>query len=218
MTSTKRNVTQVSHPILRLEVVHPNGVRSSEHRVFCRYQQRSVAVGTCCACAHCDSIVAEPAPAVNCTIAMPETSLTPDRLGVRTAVGEILAQGAVALDPDATIRDALALLRLENRRSVAIVDATHVVIGVIHEAVFATNPSVGLPAPRSDQGVAQLMSGTLAIHEAVPVRRALELLAAAHLREATVVDDKGVPLGVFRDVDGLRWIVAARDAGLDAAS
>ncbi len=36
------------------------------------------------------------------------------------------------------------------------------------------------------------MSGTVAIHEKVAVRRALELLAAAHLREATVVDDKGV--------------------------
>lgn len=209
MTESKRNSTRVSHPILRLEVVHPNGVRSSEHRVFCRYQQRSVAVGTCCACAHCDSIVATPAPAVNCTISVPETSLLPDPLGVRTAVGEILDHGAVALDPDATIRDALRLLRSEDRRSLAIVDATHVVIGVIHEAAFATSASSGLP-PRSDQGVALLMSGTLAIHESVPVRRALELLAAAHLREATVVDDKGVPLGVFRDVDGLRWIVEAR--------
>ncbi len=54
------------------------------------------------------------------------------------------------------------------------------------------------------------MSGSLAIHEAVPVRRALEVLAAAHLREATVIDDEGVPLGIFRDVDGLRWIVSAR--------
>lgn len=211
MTASKRNVTRVSHPILRLEVVHPNGVRSSEHRVFCRYQQRSVAVGTCCACAHCDSIVGAPMRAVNCSIAMPETSQEPDPLGVRTAVGEILARGAVALDPDATIRDALELLRSEDRRSLAIVDASHIVIGVIHEAAFVATARAGLP-PRSNQEVAHLMSGTLAIHESVPVRRALELLAAAHLREATVVDDEGVPLGVFRDVDGLRWIVEARSA------
>lgn len=211
MTS-KRTVTQVSHPILRLEVIHPAGARSTEHRVFCRYQQRSVAVETCCGCAHCDSIVAEPAPAVNCSIAMPEASLAPDPLGRRTAVGEVLTHGAVALDPLATIRDALLLLRAEDRRSIAIVDASNVVIGVIHEATFASNPRRDARAPRADQGVLRLMSGSLAIHEAVPVRRALELLAAAHLREATVIDDEGVPLGIFRDVDGLRWIVSARDA------
>lgn len=212
MMATKRNVTRVSHPILRLEVVHPDGVRTTEHRVFCRYQQRSVAIGTCCACAHCDSIDEAPAPAVNCTIALPEASLEPDPLGKRTAVGEVLARGAVALDPDATIRDALKLLRTEDRRSLAIVDATHTIVGVIHEAAFVTTAGAGLP-PRSDQEVAHLMSGSLAIHESVPVRRALELLAAAHLREATVVDDKGVPLGVFRDIDGLRWLVEARQAG-----
>jgi len=212
MTSTNHKPTRVSHPVLRLEVVHPNGMRSAEHRVFCRYQQRSVAVDACCVCAHCDSIVAEPTPAVNCTIAMPETSLVPDPLGLRTAVGAILARGAVALDPSATIREALALLRAEDKRSVAIVDAAHVVIGVIHEGAFSTNANAGLSPPRSEDGIAHLMSGTLAIHEAVPVRRALEFLALAHLREATVIDDKGVPLGVFRDVDGLRWIASARDA------
>ena len=214
MTS-KPTVTQVSHPILRLEVIHPSGDRSTEDRVFCRYRQRSVAIDTCCACAHRDSVVAEPRPAVNCSFSLSEASLAPDPRGLRTAVGEVLARGAVALDPLATIRDALVLLRAEDRRSIDIVDATNVVIGVIHEATFATNLRGSARAPRAEQGVLRLMSGSLAIHEAVPVRRALELLAAAHLREATVVDDEGVPLGIFRDVDGLRWIVSAREAAAD---
>ena len=54
------------------------------------------------------------------------------------------------------------------------------------------------------------MSTAVAIHERTPVRVALKLLAASHLREATVVSDHGVPIGVFRDVDGLRWLAAAR--------
>ena len=143
--------------------------------------------------------------------ALPETSLEPDPRGVRTAVGEVLARGAVALDPSATTREALALLRAEDRRSVAIVDATQAIIGVVHEGSFATNAKAACPRCVPTRG-SHVLSGTLTIHEAVPVRRALELLAAAHLREATVVDDEGVPLGLFRDVDGLRWIANARDA------
>ena len=207
---TKRQITRASHPILRLEVVHPDGVRSSESRAFCRYRRRSVALETCCACVHCDAIVATPAPAVNCTIELPQADLEPDPLGARTAVGETLAEGAVALDPNATIREALALLRSEDRRSIAVVNAARAVIGVLHEASFASKRRPGLPPPPSDREVRHLMSATLTIHESVPVRRALALLATAHLREATVVDDTGVPLGVFRDVAGLRWLVAAR--------
>jgi hypothetical protein len=54
------------------------------------------------------------------------------------------------------------------------------------------------------------MSSVLAIHEGVSVRRALRLLASAHAREATVVNDDGVPVGVFRDVDGLRCTPSER--------
>lgn len=202
----------MSHRILRLEVIRPGGVRSSEHRVFCRYKRRSVTVETCSACVRCDSIVATPVPAVNCTIPAIDDDRGPDPLGEHTAVGQILVEGVVALEPSTTIGDALRLLRSEDRRSFAIVDESRAMIGVIHEAAFVTKTQ-GRPSHRSnDETLAKLMSGTVKIHEAVPVRRALELLAAAHLREATVVDADGVPLGLFRDVDGLRWIVASRRA------
>lgn len=58
------------------------------------------------------------------------------------------------------------------------------------------------------------MPSPLALHESTPVRRALRLLASAHLREAAVVDDGGHPLGVFRDVDGLRYLTRARAIAL----
>jgi CBS domain-containing protein len=206
----RRKVARVSHPILRLEVIRPDGTRSSEHRVFCRYQERSVRVGTCCACTHCDEIASAPRPAVHCTIAVGERAGGRDRLGMKTPVGVALALGAVAIDPQTTVREALRVLRAEDRRSVAIVDESHVVVGVLHEATFASRS--GLPG-ELEAAVVHVMSGTLAIHELIPVRRALELLAAAHLREGTVVDDQGVPLGVFRDVDGLRWLASARDEG-----
>lgn len=220
MADEKRRVTRMSHPILRLEVVGPDGVRTSDHRVFCRYQRRSVAVGTCCACRHCDEVAALPSPSVHCTVALAETELAPDPLGVRTAVGVVLDKGTIVIAPGTTVREALSLLRAEDRRSVAVVDGRHTIVGVVHEATFV--PSAGAaPRERPDDRVVRIMSGSLAIHERIPVRKALEFLAAAHLREATVIDDHGVPLGVFRDVDGLRWLVEARDgeyAGTHRAS
>lgn len=44
-------------------------------------------------------------------------------------------------------------------------------------------------------------SGALVIHERTPLRTALGALAAAELDEAAVVDDHGVPVGVFRVKD-----------------
>jgi CBS domain-containing protein len=232
-----RRVAHVRHPILRLEVLHPNGSRRAEHRVFCRYQKKSVPVGICCACVHCDSIdVASPspsssssslascltsspssvppranAPSVNCTITVDVEDTLPDPLGVRTEVGVVLRQGTLVLDPASTLKQALDLLRSEDRRSLPVVNADTSIAGVIHEAAF-------LPGRHSskhpEDAVAHAMSGSLAIHEAVPIRRALEMLAAAHLREATVVDSDGVPIGVFRDIDGLRWLYSARTAEL----
>ena len=54
------------------------------------------------------------------------------------------------------------------------------------------------------------MMSVIAIDERTPVRAALRLLAARHLREATVISREGVPIGVFTDVDGLRWVARAR--------
>jgi CBS domain-containing protein len=229
MTNDARRSTRVSHPILRLEVVGADGRRSSEHRVFCRYQQRSVAVGTCCACTHCDAIVTTPSPAVNCTITVEERDLAPDPDGLRTAVGTMLEGATIAIDPGTTVRDALLLLNADDSRSIAVVNNTHTMVGVVHESSFlpmleeasARSPaSVRSPAStvtplptqqRADDQVLRMMSGAIAIHERLPIRKALEVLAGAHLREATVIDDAGVPLGVFRDVAGLRWLVTARD-------
>ena len=75
--------------------------------------------------------------------------------------------------------------------------------GIVHEVTFLRRKNV-------DEELTATMSSGLAIHEATSVRRALRLLASAHLREAIVVDDEGVPLGTFRDVDGLRWIARTR--------
>jgi CBS domain-containing protein len=129
--------------------------------------------------------------------------LTSDPMGERTEVGAVLHQGTVALDPSAPISAALAVLREEDRRSVAVVDESRALIGVVHEVTFVRPGN-----PATD--VAAAMSSALALHESTPVRRALRLLASAHLREATVTDDSGVPLGIFRDVDGLRWLARAR--------
>jgi CBS domain-containing protein len=158
---------------------------------------------------HCDRIATEPTPSVDCTIPTTEAIATIDPSGERTPVATLLAAGTIAIDPSAMLRDALSALRSTDRRSIAVVDSTHALVGVVHEAVFipARERMTSL-SPTED--VTHAMSSALAIHESVSVRRALRLLASAHLREATVVDDARVPLGVFRDVDGLRFVVEAR--------
>lgn len=199
----------IRQPILKLDVLAPDGTSSSEHRVFCRYRQHSVPIRTCRACVHCDEIVAEPAPAVRCTVDREPVDCRPDPFGLRTAVGEMLESGSLVVEPGTTVGEALSLLHRGDHRSVAVVDEEHVLVGVVHESTFAralgAKHRVSLAAD-----VALVMSGGLAIPEDTPIRRALALLASAHLREVMVVDDAGVPLGVFRDIDGLRWLVRAR--------
>ncbi|MBX3258281.1 MAG: CBS domain-containing protein [Labilithrix sp.] len=202
MIDAPDRIARLRHPILRLEVLAPDGHRSAEHRVFCKYRRRSVPLDECRACAHRDAISDAPSPAVTCTIRVRGPAAPPDELGVRTPVGSVLLAGAIVLERGTTVRDALRVLCAEDRRSVPIVGADRVVIGIVYEAALAP----GRAAERPDADVARLMSVTLTIHESLPVRRALHVLAAAHLREAAVVDDANVPLGVFRDVDGLRWL------------
>jgi len=87
-------------------------------------------------------------------------------------------------------------------------------VGVLHDVTLTER---GKRPEHAKDAVTTVMSHAIAIHEATPVRRALLFLASAHLREAAVVDAEGVPLGVFRDVDGLRWIARARSGEIDDA-
>lgn len=197
--------SRVSHPILRLDVLAADGTRSSEHRVFCRLQRASVKVDDCCECVHCDAITDGGTPTVDCSIPVRPLDAIDDPAGETIEVGTILCRGTVVLSELAPAGRALRLLSEEDRRSIAIVDADHVLIGLVHEAGF-----MGRMGPLRLGIVTASMSTAVAIHERTPVRVALKLLAASHLREATVVSDHGVPIGVFRDVDGLRWLAAAR--------
>lgn len=188
-------MTRVSHPLLRLEVLRSDGSRMTEERVFCRYQRRSVQAGSCPTCDHCVEVTAEPEPAIVCSIRSAPAVDEPE-------IGTILHGRTVAIDPATAIGEALSIMRAEERRSVAVVDEGRMLVGIVHEVTFVR--------PTKGDDVTAAMSSGLALHEATPVRRALRLLASAHLREAIVVDDSGVPLGTFRDVDGLRWIARAR--------
>ncbi len=201
---------RISHPILHLAIVGESGVREGEARVFCKYQRRAIAVETCRACGHCDEITEGSNATVDCTVPRePSDDDAPDPEGERTDVGAILTRGAVVLEPATSVGTTLALMHEEDRRSLAVVGEHGVVVGVIHEAAFIRRDATA-PEPARDEPVIHAMSSPLAIHERMPVRAALRLLAAAHLREAAVVDADGVPLGVFRDVDGLRFIAGFR--------
>jgi CBS domain-containing protein len=212
-SSTRR----ISHPILRLAVVGEDGTRQAEPRVFCRYQRRAIPVEVCRVCGHCDNITGEPDGVVACTVPRTPDDVDEDPDGGRTDVATVLLGGTIVLDPNTSVDTALALMRGEDRRSLAVVDAHGTVVGVLHEAAFVGgSPLIRADADgRSGSGehtVARAMSSPLALPGRTSVREALRLLAAAHLREATVVDQDGTPLGVFRDVDGLRFVAACASA------
>jgi CBS domain-containing protein len=205
--------SRVRHPILRLEVVQQDGTREASHRVFCRLRHASVPVGVCCACPRCDAIQPDPAPSVDCTVPLPPEDLAPDPSGERVEVGALLRRGAVVIGQTTSVQHALTVLRAEDARSVAVVDAERRLVGVVHELAFFPGRTSIDPLPRGEASVVTTMSSAIVVHEATPVRTALRLLAASHLREATVVASDGEPIGVFRDVEGLRWIASATKNG-----
>lgn len=205
---------RVKHPILRLDVLAPDGTHTSEHRVFCRYQRQSVLVDECCVCVHCDAVTDGHAPSVNCSIPVRPLDPADDPTGESVEVGTLLCRGTVVLSDTAGVRRALTLLREEDRRSIAVVDDDRVLVGLVHEGGFLGRRR---PGPRHGV-VSAAMSSAVAVYERTPVRVALKLLAASHLREATVVSKTGVPIGVFRDVDGLHWIAEARSAARGGAT
>lgn len=197
--------TRVRHPILRLDVLAPDGSRASEHRVFCRLKSQSVRVEACCECVHCDHMEDGSTPSVDCSIPVRPLEHADDPDGESVEVGTLLCVGTVAVLESAAMGDALDLLRDEGRRLVAVVAPSGVLVGVVHDGVILGRRTA------SDMTVRSVMSSAVALHERTPVRVALRLLAASHLREATVVTKEGIPLGVFRDVDGLRWIAGTRE-------
>ena len=208
------SVRRVSHPILHLEVVHHDQVRDGVARVFCRLQRRSIDVDVCRTCPPAQAIHGGATPSVDCDVVAPAGTLDADPLGLRTEVGTLLEGGSTVIADSASLADALGVIRAGDLRSVAVVGGDHVLVGVLHD--------VALEARRRSAGGAPVdlrtvMSHALAIHESTPVRRALLFLASAHLRQAAVVDSEGVPLGIFRDVDGLRWLARARGGAIDPA-
>ena len=201
---SERQHSREKYPILRLEVLGADGTRANEHVVFCRLQHQSVRVEECCRCVRCDAITDDEEPVVECTIPVAPCDHTTDPEGERTEVGSLLCHGTVVVAESVPLRRALDVLRHDHRHSVAIVDARHVMVGLVHDS--------GFPHLRrgTELEVKATMSSVVAIDERTPVRTALRLLAVNHLREATVVSRRGVPIGVFRDVDGLHWIGTAR--------
>ena len=197
--------SSVKHPILRLEVLAPDGTRQAESRVFCRLQRRSVMVDTCCSCVHCDAISDGPIPTVDCSIPVKPLDIADDPEGEQMEVGALLCTGTMAIAQSAPVGIALELLRAERTRAVAVVDDGRVLVGLLHETVFIGHR----PRARHSE-ISTAMSTAIAVHERTPVRMALRLLAANHLREVTVVSDDGTPIGLFKDVDGLHWIAVAR--------
>jgi CBS domain-containing protein len=200
---------RVRHPILRLEVLQPDGSHRDSYRVFCRLRGESVPIGICCSCVHAAAITPEPRAAVECSITLPASETAADPLGERTAVAKLLSVGTLVLGVDCTLRDAVILLSAGRHQSVAIVDKCRVLVGVVRDMNVMRPPSPRTSPFDPTSGPPTLsgaMSSAVSVHESTPVRVALRLLAATHSREAVVVTSEGEPLGLFRDIDGMRWL------------
>lgn len=202
------SAVKLAHPILHLEVIGPDGARQDRQHVFCRYQKKSVPLDVCCGCVHCDAITTGGSPLVMCTVPGDDCPPPDDPRGERTEVGTLLHDGAVAIEPGASLRDALAFLGGGGHRSIPVVDDKRRLVGIVHEMALRRPRALGTDPTACAVSVA--MTTAVAIHEAVPVRRALHVLASAHAREAVVVNDAGAPVGVFHDVDGLRFVANER--------
>jgi hypothetical protein len=154
------------------------------------------------------------APAVECTVPFAQLEAVDDPDGETMEVGTILTQSTLALSEGYVTAWPQALARLDVRHLVPIVDERLVLVGVVDDAGIRSRATCPSRPPSPDAPPRSRGPGTgnsaIAMHERTPIRVALRLLAAAHLREAIVVSKDGVPLGVFRDVDGLRWIASAR--------
>ncbi len=199
--------SQFKHPILRLEVLAPNGETRSEYRVFCRLQRESVRVDACCSCVHCDAITEGQTATVDCTMPMAADDPAKDPIGETTEIGTLLCQGTLVVADSTPVAKAFAALHAGDRRCIPIVDHKSALVGILHETGVVAWRAAGRHATAS-----AVMSTAVALHERTPVRAALKILATNHLREATVVSDDGIPIGVFRDIDGLHWIRVARDS------
>jgi CBS domain-containing protein len=213
--------SRVHHPILRLRVVSADGTREGSESVFCRFRRESVPVERCASCSRCDDIREGKAPSVDCTIPTVSELADTDARGERIEVGTLLRAGTTAVDTTTSLQLALRVLREEQRTSMGVVDDEERLVGIVHELGPMPQPGewalLGSRTDRGNPAVASAMSAAVRVHEAMPVRVAVYLLAAHHLREAVVVTPSGKLLGLFRDVDALRWLARARSGPADDA-
>ncbi len=199
--------TTVKHRILRLDILAADETQTAEHRVFCQLRGQATRVDACCQCVHCDAITDGAAPVVECAIPILPLAPSDDPTGERVEVATLLRRGTMVIEETVGLARARDLLRDQDRRSVPIVSADGVLVGIVHEAGFVGRR--GLPGT-----VGEEMSTPISVDERTPVRDALKVLAASHLREVPVVTARGVPIGVFGDLEGLRWIARARAAAV----
>ncbi len=144
----------------------------------------------------------------------------PDPTGERLEIGALLSAGVTVVDQTASASYALRVLRCDDRRSIGVVDGERCLVGLVHETTLVRVARVAgsLPTMEVAEDKTRGPPTPMALHEATPVRVALRVLASRHLREAIVVCSAGQPLGVFRDVDALRWLAQARHGHLDSAA
>lgn len=201
--------SHVSHPILRLELLSNGGAHTLSERVFCRQRGQSWLVADCVDCERCEGIRRGAVECVDCDVSLPAAQSAPDTRGEHTEVGALLSTGVAVVDQSASMDEALALMNASGRQSLAVVDEDQRLVGILHELTFVPAPVDGARR-REEESVACAMSSAVVVEETMPVRAALHLLASSHLREAIVVTPEGKPLGVFRDLEGLRWLAHAR--------
>jgi CBS domain-containing protein len=213
---------RVTHPILRLRVVSADGTELGSERVFCRLRRESVPLELCTSCPRLEAVKDGLTPSIDCAIPCVPHLDRLDPEGEMTEVGTMIANGTTVVDAFAPLRRARRLLQEERWLSVAVVDEEKRLIGIVHELTLL-RPSCEVPNPleaRDDPeevSVMSAMSTATPIHERMTIRSALRLLAGSHLREAVVVNPERKPIGIFRDVDGLRWIGRAQRGAADAA-
>jgi CBS domain-containing protein len=211
-----RPAPRVTHPILRLTVVSEVGAQPARSRVFCRLRRESVPVEQCATCPRLEAIHdghGDAAGWIDCRFHEHELDRF-DPAGELTEIGTLLRAGATTVvEAIVTLPVALRVLEAEHCAALPVVDEGAHLVGIVHERHLlrrAAEPPSPEGHERRATTVASAMSSAAPVAERMSVRSALRFMAAHHLREVVVVSPEGRPLGIVRDVDGLRWIARAK--------
>ncbi len=175
------------------ETVASDGTQARSLRVFCPPQQCSVEVSECSACKHVTSV----GPGlVRCS--PPPVS---EAAGLEIPAGAVAAPTITLARADVPGTRLLSIMPPEPW-ALPVVDASGHFLGFVSRSEL-TIPGLPWRLAMALPAAALAVGSSLVVHEAVPLRRAIWLMAHRRARAIVLMDDAGVVRGALTDIGAL---------------